>query len=357
MKKLFLVFLLVVFVLTACGGGTQTAPSVTATNTKVPPTVTTAPTVVAPTAAAEEPATPTSTATVIVVTNPPDCTNRAEFVADMTVPDYAAFTAGETIHKVWRVKNTGTCTWTSEYALIFSNGNQMSAPNSIPLETTAPGATLDVAVDMTAPGSIATYRAFFEMHTPSGAAIPIDEGTYLWLIVNVVSTTADAGGSGGGTGGSGGGTGGTTGGGIGLVNSTCAYTTSQANVDAVIAAINSYRAQNGLPPFTVNSKLTVAAQSHSADMACNQLFYHNGSNGSSPLSRVGAAGYSASSVSENVYGSWPPLTGQGVVTWWANDQGDTRHNANLVSTKYTEIGVGYSFYNNYGYYVVVFAVP
>ena len=76
-----------------------------------------------------------------------------------------------------------------------------------------------------------------------------------------------------------------------------------------------------------------------------------------PETRVAAAGYSASGVAENVYGSFPPLTGQGVISWWATDQTDIRHNQNLLTTKYTEIGVAYAFFNNFGYYVIVFATP
>ncbi|HXQ38819.1 MAG TPA: CAP domain-containing protein, partial [Anaerolineales bacterium] len=60
---------------------------------------------------------------------------------------------------------------------------------------------------------------------------------------------------------------------------------------------------------------------------------------------------------ENVYGSYPPLTGQGAVSWWINDKTDLRHNENLLSNIYTEIGVGYSFFGNFGYYVIVFAAP
>ena len=46
-----------------------------------------------------------------------------------------------------------------------------------------------------------------------------------------------------------------------------------------------------------------------------------------------------------------------MTAWWATDQIDPRHNENLLSAKYIEIGVAYAFFNNYGYYVVDFAVP
>jgi uncharacterized protein YkwD len=125
----------------------------------------------------------------------------------------------------------------------------------------------------------------------------------------------------------------------------------------VAQAINDYRAQNGLPAYTVNAQLSEAAQAHAADMACNQLFSHGGSNGSTPRTRVAASGYAASAVTENVYGSYPPLTPEQVVLWWRTDRQDITHNQNLLSSKYKEIGVGYAFFNNFGYYVVVFATP
>lgn len=332
MKKLLTSTLFIVFLLTACGG---TQP--TTTNSA------------SPTAAAGKtgisPATPSSSTPVNIPTDQANCTNSASFVEDVTVADYTTFQAGDAIHKVWRVKNTGSCTWNNQYRLVFVNGDKMGAPDSLPLQTVKPGETLDIAIDMVAPATDAVYRADFEIHTPSGASIPIDQNTILWTIVTVGNATAGSGDVGGSSGGA------------GLVNSTCAYTTDQSNVDAVIAAINGYRSQNNLPAYTVNPQLTLAAQSHSADMACNNLFVHIGSDNSTPQSRVAATGYIASSVTENVYGSWPPLTGQGVVSWWATDQTDPNHNKNLISISYKEIGVGYSFFNNYGYYVVVFAAP
>jgi uncharacterized protein YkwD len=92
-------------------------------------------------------------------------------------------------------------------------------------------------------------------------------------------------------------------------------------------------------------------------MAGNNSFTHTGSDGSTPQTRVVAQGYTASSVSENVYGSNPPLDGPGVINWWRTDTGDPRHGQNLLSTAFTEIGVGYSFFDDTGYYVLVLARP
>ena len=171
----------------------------------------------------------------------------------------------------------------------------------------------------------------------------VNDDSRLWLVINVTSDVSNATA--------------VSGSGAGLVTSTCAFSAEISNVTDTLAAINAYRAENGLPAYNVNSQLARAAQSHANDMACNSLFGHTGSNGSTIQSRVSASGYVFSSATENVYGSYPPLTGEGAVDWWKNDKTDLRHNLNLISDTFIDVGVGYSFYNNYGYYVVVFATP
>jgi hypothetical protein len=307
MKKLLYTSLLMIFLLSACAG------NATPVATVVPSIQTPAAQVFVTQAPASQlPPTQAPATAESFVTNPPGCTDSASFVEDVTVPDNTNFKHGDVIHKVWRVKNSGTCSWNSQYTLVFASGDQMDAPDSTPLSATQPGATLDIAIDMVAPAEDGTYRGDFEIHNPSGVAIPIDHAKTLWAAITVgaaaagssgTSTSAPSSGSTPNSGGSG----------PGLVTSTCAFTMNQSNVNDVVTAVNAYRAKNGLPPYNVNAQLTQAAQSHSEDMACNHLFVHTGSNGSTPASRV-AAGYSASNVTENVYGSYPPLTGQGAVS-------------------------------------------
>ena len=54
------------------------------------------------------------------------CANMAEFIKDVTVEDYSPFKPNQLFTKVWEVKNVGTCTWTPNYALVFSYGDRMS---------------------------------------------------------------------------------------------------------------------------------------------------------------------------------------------------------------------------------------
>ena len=337
-RSVFLTILLAL-VLSACSG------QVTSTSTTTQPPTTANSTIQDPapaTAGAVPPVAPT-----LSPTNPPDCTDDATFVDDLTVPDGTNFNPETAYTKTWRISNSGTCAWNSDYSMVFTFGEKSGAPDSTPLKYTAPGETLDISVDLTTPAQNGTATTNFQLRNPAGKLISISGGIYLYVSVYVSPDAAPT--ASGSTA--------TQPASTGSAGGACPYTTDPSKAADAISAINSYRAQNGLPALSVNPLLTLAAEKHAADMACNNLFGHTGSNGSSAVSRVAGAGYAASSVAENVYGSYPPLSGPGVVAWWATDQTDIRHNENLISTKYTEVGLAYAFHNNFGYYVVDFAAP
>lgn len=349
-KNLSVVFLLIALATSACGS--QTPPEIASPTPadSQPAAVATETPAVTETSSAQ--ASVTSTPETPIPTNAPGCTNSAAFVADVTVADNEIIPAGTAFTKTWRVRNTGTCIWGADYTLTHYSDERMLAPASVPLGVTFPNQTADISVELIASSAGGTHRGYFVIKNPAGLIMKVDNDSRLWVVINVVSEVADnptplipiTGGS-------------PTPGGIGFAIVTCGYTTDSAKVTETINGINSYRAQNGLPVYAINPLLTQAATAHANDMACNNLFVHTGSNGSTPASRVATSGYAASSVTENVYGSYPPLTGQGAVDWWKNDKTDIRHNQNLLSASYTEIGVGYSFFNNFGYYVLVFAKP
>lgn len=105
---------------------------------------------------------------------------------------------------------------------------------------------------------------------------------------------------------------------------------------AVVNATNQYRIQAGLSPLRWNPVLSVAALAHSQDMASNDFFGHMGSNGSSPLDRIRAAGYAYDSAGENVAAGY--ATPEGVVQAWMQS---SSHRANILNPDFTEMGVGF----------------
>ncbi|MGB8984541.1 MAG: CAP domain-containing protein [Anaerolineales bacterium] len=365
-KKLFIVTTLITLALSSCNG--QGSAELTATpattDTQAPtaiPATTQAPAVTETASPSPDGTAATSsdvspTAGAVYPTNDPNCINSATFVADVSIPDNTNITAGTTFTKTWRIGNTGSCIWTPEYVLTYYSEERMGAVD-VPLSITYPGYTVDISVNLTAPTTPGTYQANFIIQNSADQIVKVGDDSRLWVVINVpaggaaastatatattgavtaVSTIPASTASGAGT-------------------SSCLFTIDRLKLMEVIRAVNAYRQEKGLPALTVNPQLAQAAQKHANDMACSRFSDHTGSDDSTPQSRVAAAGYTASSVAENIYSSSPPFTGEGVVNFWITDTADANNNRNLLSTTFTEIGVGYSSFNGSGYYVIVFA--
>jgi hypothetical protein len=89
--------------------------------------------------------------------------NKAQFVSE-TIPDDTEFGGGETFTKSWTFKNTGTCTWNTDYKMVFATGDAMSGPASVNLTgTVAPNAQVTISVDMTAPTDPGTYTGYWKL--------------------------------------------------------------------------------------------------------------------------------------------------------------------------------------------------
>ncbi|NUM46203.1 MAG: DUF1080 domain-containing protein [Anaerolineales bacterium] len=116
------------------------------------------------------------------------CTDDATFVEDVTVPDDTAFPANHSFVKTWRLKNDGTCTWDSSYALVFDSGEQMAGTSPTPLpKVVAPGETVDVSLSLTTPATGGTYQGDWLLQNGQGVKFGVgpdaDETFYLRIIV------------------------------------------------------------------------------------------------------------------------------------------------------------------------------
>src|SRR5687768_12193921 len=78
--------------------------------------------------------------------------DSAQFVSDLTASDGAAFAPSAAFTKTWRLMNSGTCTWTTSYNLVWVGGDPLGAPLSVKLPVDVPpGQIVDVSVSLTAP--------------------------------------------------------------------------------------------------------------------------------------------------------------------------------------------------------------
>lgn len=96
---------------------------------------------------------------------------------DVTIPDDTQMAPGQAFTKVWRLKNAGTCTWTTAYTIAVFSGEAMSAPQSVALpKEVPPGQEVDIAVDLVAPLTPGTYYSNWKLRNASGAWFGIGPG-------------------------------------------------------------------------------------------------------------------------------------------------------------------------------------
>lgn len=151
---------------------TPTVPQVPPTDTPPPPTSLPPTATLPPTPSATQP-----------------CTDIAVFVADVTIPDNTNMDPGEDFDKTWRLRNNGTCTWNSEYDIAFIDGNIMGGPSSKPLAgAVAPGSTVDVTVDLTAPSTNGTHRGNWRLRNNKDVLFGVT--FYVQIVVGPTPTPA-----------------------------------------------------------------------------------------------------------------------------------------------------------------------
>ncbi|MEU5695141.1 CAP domain-containing protein [Actinosynnema sp. NPDC020468] len=105
----------------------------------------------------------------------------------------------------------------------------------------------------------------------------------------------------------------------------------------VLTLTNQERAKVGCAALTANTQLATAAKAHNDEMAKTGTMTHAGVNGSTPATRIEAAGYVWKMAGENVaYGQKTPTQ---VMTDWMNSPA---HKANLLNCGYKDLGVAYT---------------
>ena len=122
------------------------------------------------------------------------CTDKVTFIQDVNVLDDTRFSPGERFLKTWRLSNSGTCTWTTEYALTFSDGDQMTGDSPVLLATEVlPGQIVDFSIELIAPASNGTYRGNWMLQNNKGETfgLGLDGDKPFWVQITVGETAPD----------------------------------------------------------------------------------------------------------------------------------------------------------------------
>lgn len=135
---------------------------------------------------------PTPTETTEPPTDTPEpCTDRAAFVSE-TILDDTVFKPGTAFTKTWTLRNAGTCAWTTGYALSFYDGEQMGGPGMILLTTSvAPGESITLAVNLTAPNQNGTYKGRWMLMNEAGNLFGLGENGKVAFWVQIIVQRED----------------------------------------------------------------------------------------------------------------------------------------------------------------------
>lgn len=109
------------------------------------------------------------------------CVNDAQFIRDVTVPDFSEIAAGAAIDKRWAVRNSGTCDWSAGYRIVFVDGHSMSAAAEHALYPARAGQEADVQIKMIAPDAPGEYSGRWQLRSSDGAAF----GPVLFIKIRV----------------------------------------------------------------------------------------------------------------------------------------------------------------------------
>lgn len=117
------------------------------------------------------------------------------FISDVSVTDGTVYAPATAFVKTWRLKNIGTCTWTSAYSLVFVSGNQMGGPAAVALPASvAPGQTIDLSVTFTSPATEGTYAGYWMLRNPSSVNFGFGAAatTSFWVSIKVANPAVTA---------------------------------------------------------------------------------------------------------------------------------------------------------------------
>lgn len=198
-RSLYLAISAMLMAMLACGpSGVVPTPDLTATfgvaltaafataQGNLPPPSATGVSVAEATATTTVPADTTATAAPSVTASPTACTNAANFVSDVTIPDGTQFAAPSAFTKTWRIQNSGTCTWSPTYTLKFAAGAQMGGPAAVAFPSNvAPNATMDISVSLTSPAAPGIYTGNWQLTNAAGFSFG-----QLTVVINMPAPTA-----------------------------------------------------------------------------------------------------------------------------------------------------------------------
>jgi hypothetical protein len=106
-----------------------------------------------------------------------------------TIPDKTEMAIGRTFTKLWRIKNTGSCTWTENFAIRFVDGELMGAGATIKLtdvDIPTYGYAM-IEVQFTAPDELGTFRSNWMIVSDDARLFGLGPNSKGWFWVEITT--------------------------------------------------------------------------------------------------------------------------------------------------------------------------
>ncbi len=112
-----------------------------------------------------------------------------DFLGDVNYAPGTVVKPGTKFNKTWTIKNTGTCTWHTDYDLVLVEGSEAFGTNKrgdVPSEV-IPGETIDVTIyNMVAPMTEGTYYSYWMLMAPDGSRVGYGPGQQWGLGIQLI---------------------------------------------------------------------------------------------------------------------------------------------------------------------------
>jgi hypothetical protein len=118
----------------------------------------------------------------------PICSDQAQFIGDVSIPDGTRLDPGDSFTKTWRFRNSGTCTWTKDYAIVHMSGHSLHGPNAMTLPAEVePGEVIDISLSLKAPMTNGSYTGWWKFRNDANRLFGIGDeaSSSFWASIEV----------------------------------------------------------------------------------------------------------------------------------------------------------------------------